>query len=68
MLLIKKKTIFFRYDRPTILYGVNLWLTPIPAIAARIFFNENTLKKPTVPYHSTLTSSSVYIIHLKKID
>ena len=40
---------FFRYDRPTILYGVNLWLTPIPAIAARIFFNENTLNNPLCP-------------------
>ena len=35
MLLIKKNY-FLRYGRPTILYEVNLWLTPIPATAARM--------------------------------
>ena len=33
MLLILKKKYFLRYDRPTILYGVNLWLKPISAAA-----------------------------------
>ena len=35
MFLIKKN-LFFRFDRPTILYVVNLWLIPISATAARM--------------------------------
>ena len=35
MLLILKNYVF-RYDRPTILYGVNLWLKPISTTAARM--------------------------------
>ena len=35
MLLIKKNY-FLRYDRHMILHVVNLWLTPIPATAARM--------------------------------
>ena len=63
MLLIQKK-----YDRPTILYGVNLWLKPISATAARMESPSVGLlllfwDYPTRGYRSCVKGQGVSALH-----